>query len=127
MISHKHNIGDNFPIQFAWQLPEGDYIRAVFESEVMGLDYEMERYILQLNKWMAGRQESATGEARATDVVAREYWQMVSEIAGKTIDVAFEADDGRALHLRLATLTGEHPFFTRMERIERMMKKVGLG
>jgi hypothetical protein len=34
------------------------------------------------------------------------------------LTIAFEADDGRAIYLRLATLTGEHNFFTRYEDAE---------
>jgi hypothetical protein len=115
MIKNMYEVGDVFSVQFAWQLPDGDYLRAVFEAKVLALDFGMQRYKVALQKWLAGRQESALGEPRGADDVARDYWEMVGKIAGKKIQVAFEADDGRTLNLKLATLTGENRFFTRTE------------
>ena len=55
---------------------------------------------------------------RPTEQFSKEYWLMVADLVGRKITVAYEADDGRALYLRLATLTGEHNFFTRYEDAE---------
>lgn len=116
-------IGDSFPVQFAWKLPEGDYIRAVFEAEVLDLVPAADKYVVRLNRLVAGRQETELGERMETASFSREYWPMVGQIVGKTITLAYEADDSRALHLRLATLTGEHSFFTRFESAEEIAKK----
>jgi hypothetical protein len=43
---------------------------------------------------------------------------MVGDLVGCKITIAYEADDGRTIHLRLATLTGEHNFFTRYDDAE---------
>ena len=45
---------------------------------------------------------------------------MVEGLVGRKITIAYEADDSRALHMRLATLTGEHNFFSRYEDAEVM-------
>ena len=37
---------------------------------------------------------------------------------GRRITLAYEADDGRALYMRLETLTGEHNYFSRYEDAE---------
>lgn len=103
--------GDRFPVQFVWQLPEGDYIRAVFEAEVRSLDPYMQRYNVLLRHFVAGRQEASNGTPRDPAERAREYWERVAAIPGAHIHLAYEAADGRPLRLRLATLTGEHRYF----------------
>jgi hypothetical protein len=47
--------------------------------------------------------------------LTREYWALVGRLQGRRITIAFEAADGRPLHLRLETLTGEHNFFFRFD------------
>ena len=47
--------------------------------------------------------------------MSRDYWQLVGGLVGRRITLAYEADDGRALYMRLETLTGEHNYFTRYE------------
>jgi hypothetical protein len=47
---------------------------------------------------------------------------MVADLVGRKITVAYEVDDGRALYMRLATLTGEHNYFTRYEDAEVIAK-----
>lgn len=113
MIQPEHIIGSAFPIQFVWQLPNGDYLRAVFETEVVGLEVESDRYIVQLERLIASRQEDAAGEMRPPAEMSAEYWQLVHELVGRKAAVAYEAQDGRPLRLRLPTLTREHPYFTR--------------
>jgi hypothetical protein len=49
---------------------------------------------------------------------------MVGDLVGRKITIAYEADDGRALHMRLTTLTGEHNFFTRYEDAEVIAKGI---
>lgn len=113
-----YKIGESFPLQFAWRLPQGDYLRAVFLAEVVDLVPEADKYIARLIKLEAGRQEDEQGGLRPTEQFSKEYWLMVADLVGRKITVAYEADDGRALYLRLATLTGEHNYFTRYEDAE---------
>ena len=113
MTTAHYGVGESFALQFAWHLPEGDYIRAVFKAEVLDLVPQADKYIVLLRSLEAGRQEDEDGRMRPTDQYAREYWAMVANLVGRRITIAYEADDSRALHLRLATLTGEHNFFTR--------------
>ncbi|GAB4157686.1 MAG: hypothetical protein Fur0021_26900 [Candidatus Promineifilaceae bacterium] len=117
MPDHKYNVGDTFPLQFAWHLPEGDYIRAVFAAKVLFIDLSLEKYVVRLERLLAGRQESDEGEMRPAQTLTGAYWEMVARLPGKKISIAFEADDGRTLYLKFATLTGEHPFFSRLDKL----------
>jgi hypothetical protein len=114
MPTAKYQIGDTFPVQFVWKLPEGDFLRAVFEAEVRHIDGSTNKYVVELRKLVAGRQESESGEMRSVDELARDYWRLVGRIPGKKVSLAFEVEDGRPLWLRLTTLTGEHKFFDRL-------------
>ncbi len=120
MPTAHYKVGETFPLQFAWTLPDGDYLRAVFSAEIVDLVPSADKYIVVLRKLMAGRQEDSTGEARDSAEFSRGYWAMVGQLEGRTVTVAYEADDGRALRMRLATLTGEHNFFTRYDDAEVM-------
>ncbi|HZD11240.1 MAG TPA: hypothetical protein VE553_07845 [Candidatus Binatia bacterium] len=107
--------GEEFPVQFVWQLPDGDYVRAIFRAQVLALDSRLDRYLLRLAELEAGRQEDSAGKARAKDELSREYWAMVGALTGKRVYLAYEVDDGRPIRLRLDTLTQEHSFFTRLD------------
>lgn len=109
------DIGDEFLVQFVWKLPDGDFIRAIFRAEVLSLEPKTDRYVVRLKELVAGRQESESGEMRPREALAGEYWTYVGQIAGHRLALAYEAADGRALHLRLATLTGEHNYFSRLD------------
>lgn len=108
-----HKPGECFAVQFVWKLPEGDFLRAVFEAEVLDLVPAAEKYVVRLKKLLAGRQESAEGVKRPETGLSQPHWQMVGRIVGRKISLAYEVEDGRPLNLRLATLTGEHNFFFR--------------
>lgn len=110
-----HQPGESFPIQFVWKLPNDDYIRAVFRAEVVSLVEPAEKYFLRLSELMAGRQETAVGEIRPKEALTRPFWALVGRLIGRKVLVAYEAEDGRPLHMRLATLTGEHDFFFRYD------------
>ena len=110
-----HDVGETISVQFVWQLPDGDFLRAVFEAEVLDLDEHMQRYLLHLDRLVAGRQETPTGRARPRGQLSREHWAYAGQIPGHRLWLAYEAADGRPLRLRLETLTGEHPFFTRLD------------
>jgi hypothetical protein len=118
-----HKVGESFPVQFAWRLPDGDYIRAVFQAEVLEMVPAADKYIVRLNELIAGRQESAEGEMRPPEAFSQHYWALVGRIVGNKVTIAYEVEDGRALHMRLATLTGEHNFFTRFAEAESRLKK----
>jgi len=121
--------GDNFSVHFVWRIPNGDFIRAIFKVEVLLQDELSEKYVVQLNEFIAGRQETSDGEMRPLESVARDYWQLVSNLTGHRISLAFEVDDGRPLWLRLETLTGEHDFFRRLDEYppKRARKVAGLS
>jgi hypothetical protein len=113
-----YTIGQSFPVQFAWRLPNAEYVRAVFEAEVLDLVPSADKYIVRLNRLMAGREETADGQSKTENNLSFEYWRLVGKLIGRKITIAYEADDSRALYLRLETLTGEHNFFTRYEDAE---------
>jgi hypothetical protein len=124
MPSAHYTVGEDFPLQFAWRLPEGDYIRAVFRAHILDTVPEADKYIVRLLELQAGRQEDEDGQLRPREQFSREYWSMVGDLVGRKITIAYEADDGRALHMRLATLTGEHNFFSRYEDAEVIAKGI---
>ena len=108
-------VGEIFRVQFVWHIPEGDYLRAIFNAEILNRDFSSEKYLLRLTEFLAGRQETADGEMRPVEEVSRDYWSLVNQLTGHIVVLAFEAADGRPLHLRFATLTGEHNFFYRFD------------
>ncbi len=120
----QHTVGDTFSIQFAWRLPNDNYLRAIFEAEVLELATTADKYIVRLNKLIAGRQETKDGDMRSIEEHSQEYWGMVSKLISNKVQIAYEVQDGRAVHMRLATLTGEHNFFSRYEKLEEVSEKV---
>jgi hypothetical protein len=118
MPTANYKIGESFLLQFAWRLPDGDYLRAVFDARVLDLVPEADKYLVRLEQLTAGRQEDENGQMRPTAEFSRDYWRLVGQLIGRKLTVAYEADNSRALHMRLATLTGEHNFFTRYEDAE---------
>ncbi|MCA9933665.1 MAG: hypothetical protein H6662_14220 [Ardenticatenaceae bacterium] len=124
MPEANYNIGESFAVQFAWKLPDNDYIRAVFEAEVLDWVAPAEKYIVRLNKLIAGRQENADGQLLDTDAFSKSYWALVGKLVGRKITVAYEVDDSRAVHMRLETLTGEHNYFYRYGMAEDTARKL---
>ncbi len=120
MPTAQYKEGETFALQFAWHLPDGDYIRVVFAAKVLDIVPTADKYLVDLNKLLAGRQEDSEGNLKPTEEFSREYWSLVDDLVGRKITIAYEADDSRAIHMRLATLTGEHNFFTRYEDAEVM-------
>ena len=82
-----------------------------------------DKYIVRLTALLAGRQESATGDMRSKDELSKVYWELVGRLVGNKLTIAYEVEDGRAVYLRLATLTGEHNYFTRFAQVEEFLKK----
>lgn len=124
MVEANYDVGESFNIQFVWRIPGGDFLRAIFRAEVQKLDPESGKYVVLLSEFLAGRQEDAQGEMRPVEEVDKEQWRRVARLAGRRISVAYEADDGRALWLRLETLTGEHNFFSRLNEIPPQLAKI---
>lgn len=115
-MSEQHlPIGESFPLQYAWRLPDGSYLRAVFRANVLDLVPSADKYIVRLVELMAGREETPEGEAKPIEDLSREYWELVGALVGRRLTVAYEASDGRALYMRLETLTGEHNYFSRFD------------
>ena len=112
-----YKVNEKFQLHFVWRIPSQDFLRAIFEAEVLQRDSVSDKYVVLLTEFMAGRQESSKGEMRTPEQVDRQYWALVSELAGRRISIAYEADDGRPLWLRLETLTGEHNFFRRLNEL----------
>ncbi|MCA9971518.1 MAG: hypothetical protein KC425_14945 [Anaerolineales bacterium] len=119
-----YSIGESFPAQFAWRLPDGDYIRAVFQADVLDLVPPAEKYVVRLSELLAGRQEDPDGNLRPTADFDQAHWALVGRLVGRKITVAYEIEDGRALHMRLETLTGEHNYFFRYEMAEDTAQRV---
>lgn len=107
--------GQSFPVQFAWRLPDDGMIYAVFRADVLDLVPGADKYIVLLGELLAGRESNGDGQSLPVEATSREYWALVGGLVGKKITVAYEADDGRALHMRLQTLTGEHNYFRRYD------------
>ncbi len=124
MPKANYAIGETFAVQFAWRLPDQGYIRAVFEAEVLDLVEAAEKYVVLLRRLIAGRQEDENGRLRDIASFSRDYWALVGNLVGRKITVAYEVDDGRALHMRLETLTGEHNYFYRYSLAEDTARKV---
>jgi hypothetical protein len=116
-------IGEQFSVQFVWRIPDGDFLRSLFAVEVLARDSLSEKYVILLKEFTAARQESSEGTMRSLEELNKEYWVLVSELVGKRISLAYEADDGRPLWLRLETLTGEHNFFSRLNELPPALSK----
>lgn len=124
MPEANYAINETFAVQFAWHLPDGDYIRAVFEAKVLDLVEPAEKYVVQLTRLLAGRQEDENGRLRDTADFSQTYWSLVGHLIGRKITVAYEVDDTRAVHMRLETLTGEHNYFYRYSMAEDTARKL---
>jgi len=111
-------VGESFPLHFAWRLPGGEYVRAVFQAEVLDLVPGADKYIVRLTRLLGRREETAEGELKPPEQWTSVYWELVDGLVGRKITIAYEADNSRALYLRLATLTGEHNYFSRFESAE---------
>lgn len=118
MIEANYKMGEQFDVQFVWRLSDGDYLRAIFKAEVVGFNPPMMRYVVRLAAFVAGRQENHAGEMRPREEMSATYWQLVQELVGRQVDLAYEADDGQPIQLRLPTLTRQHAFFTRYDEGE---------
>jgi len=124
MVEANFEVGQTFNVQFVWRTRDGDFLRALFQAEVLKLDPESGKYVVLLNEFRAGRQEDTQGVMRPLDEVDKDLWALVSNLEGRRISVAYEADDGRPLWLRIETLTGEHNFFSRLNEIPPQLARI---
>ncbi len=113
MPTAQYQKDETFAVQFAWKLPNEDYLRAVFQAQVLAHVDAADKYVIRLTELLAGRQENKDGKLHDVTDFSKEYWALAGKLIGRKITVAYEADDGRAIHMRLATLTGEHNYFYR--------------
>lgn len=111
-LATRYQVGDDFMVQFVWHLPNGDFLRALFQVHLLSIDWSKERHTLQINQWVGGRQESRPGELSAQ--LSKEYWALAKGLVGKKFMLPFEAEDGQPVRLKLSTLTGEHNYFNRL-------------
>lgn len=115
MPTANYNPGESFPLHFVWQLPSGDFLRAVYRAEVIAHDLDLDRYLLRLAELVVGRQETPQGDMRPKEEMDLPFWKMATELIGKRVYLAFEVDDERPIRLRLDTLTQEHRFFRMLD------------
>lgn len=113
MPQANYDLGDTFKLQFVWQLPHKGFARAVFDAKVEAFDHFQERYIVSLNRLVAKKEEDLDGNMLEIHQWAQEYWELIIALEGRRVAVGYEAQDGRPLRLRLATLTLEHSYFTK--------------
>jgi hypothetical protein len=97
--------GDTFPIHMGWTLPDGHRIQATFKVQVEALELEKNRMRCRLLEI-----ETVKGSKPASEVDAG-YLTRVGMLVGRRALIPMEALRGLVLPLRLATLTGEHPYF----------------
>ena len=108
-------IGGTYHVHFVWKLPDYDYIRAVFMAEVVEIDLFEERYVARLKEMVGGRQEAPDGSIRPNSEMTLPLWKQVVGFAGRRVRLPWESADGKPIHLKYTTLTGEHNFFSRYE------------
>ncbi|MEM8863123.1 MAG: hypothetical protein AAGD96_32840, partial [Chloroflexota bacterium] len=106
-------IGDSFQIHFVWRLPNQNFLHALFRAKILDIDANVDRYLISLPELLAKKEENESGTPLPEENHTADYWAMVYHLVGRKAHVAFEADDGRPLYLRLPTLTLEHKYFTR--------------
>ena len=99
-------LGDVILVKMAWTLPDGHRLSVTFESQVEDLELEKNRLRVQLLKIRAA------GGSQPESEVESYYLERVMGLVGKRAKVPLDTLVGIVLPLRLATLTGEHPYFS---------------
>lgn len=98
--------GDIFPLNMSWALPDGHRLQVVFEAQVEALELDKNRM-----RCLLLRIQAASGSQPESEVDPY-YFDRVMGLVGKRALIPLDALEGIVLPLRLATLTGEHPFFS---------------
>ena len=109
-------IGDSYKIHYVWRLPNDDYIRALFKVTVVEVDLFEERYLARIDALEGAVQEAPDGSRRPAEEMDKVLWRNVLSFVGNLIRVPYESADGRPLHIKYPTLTGEHDYFTKHNR-----------
>jgi hypothetical protein len=99
--------GDTLPVYMGWTLPDGNRLQVTFEVRVEALELDKNRLRCRLL-----RIQAASGSQPEPDVDPF-YFERVTGLVGKQALIPLDALRGIVLPLRLATLTGEHPYFIR--------------
>ncbi len=97
--------GDTFSLHAAWRLPDNHRLRVTFAARVEALERDKNRLRCRLLS------VQAAGGTQPEENVPPHYLQRIMALVGKRAWVPLVALEGTVLPLRLATLTGEHPFF----------------
>jgi hypothetical protein len=98
--------GDTFPVHMGWTLPDGHRLQVTFEAQVEALELDKNRM-----RCLLLRVQAANGSQPESEVDSY-YFDRVMELVGKRALIPLDALQSVVLPLRLATLTGEHPFFS---------------
>jgi hypothetical protein len=99
-------LGDVILVNMAWTLPDGHRLRVTFESQVEAVEWDKNRLCIQLLKIQEARGSQPESE------VEPYFLERVMGLIGKRAQVPIDTLRGIVLPLRLATLTGEHPYFS---------------
>ena len=97
--------GDIFPVHMGWKVPGGHRLQVTFKVRVEALELDKNRMRCRLLRI------EAAGGSQPESEVNRYYFEQVMGLLGKRAMIPLDARQGIVLPLRLATLTGEHPFF----------------
>jgi hypothetical protein len=98
--------GDIFPVYMGWTLPDGHRLQVTFEAQVEALELDKNRMHCLLLRIQAA--DGSQPESKVDPY----YFDRVMGLVGKRALIPLDALQGIVLPLRLATLTGEHPFFS---------------
>lgn len=126
MPTAQYNPTDSFHVQFAWRLEDGSYLRAIFTAYILDLYPDADKYLVRLTEWVATREDDGAGNTKPHEEMTQAYIKYLPRLVGRRLGLAYEADTGEALHLRLATLTGEHDFFFRFDRFPTLEAEAAL-
>jgi hypothetical protein len=100
------HVGDVIPVHMAWTLPDGHRLRVTFEAQVEAVELGRNRLCVQLLKI-----QTASGSQPESEVEPY-YLERVMGLIGKRAQAPLDALHGIVLPLRLATLMGEHSYFS---------------
>jgi hypothetical protein len=99
-------LGDVVLVNMAWALPDGHRLRVTFESQVEAVELDGNRLRIRVLKIQAA------GGSQPESEVEPYFLERVMALIGKHAQVPLDTLQGIVLPLRLATLTGEHPYFS---------------
>jgi hypothetical protein len=91
---------DSCNVTFGWKLPDGRWVRAQFEAEVVAYDEPRDRWVCILRRLV-------------TDIspVPLPIANPIRELIGKWVQIPTEGRNGQVLPLKLDTLRGKPRYF----------------